>query len=96
MNVLTNLGLDWPVLGLYLLPPLAFSVVLFLLRRVSKGRSRLRRIGTGTVMLCVFAVGSTVELSPAHSSRFEEMMLAAVLFTLVLVLDWRLTAHRGD
>jgi hypothetical protein len=96
MNALSNLGLDWPILGFYLLPPAAFAVVLFILRSIVKGRSRLRRAGTWVAMLCVFAVGWTVNLSASHTGQFEEGMLAGFAIVFVLVVDWLLVKEHGD
>lgn len=94
MNTLSNLGLDWPIFGLYLIPPAALAVVLFLLRSVAMDRSLLRRAGTGVAMLCIFAVGWAVNLSESQTGQFEEGMLAGLAIVLVLVVDWLLVKER--
>jgi drug/metabolite transporter (DMT)-like permease len=96
MSILSYLGVDWPIAGLYLLPIAAFAAVLFWQRKVVKGRSRLRRAGTWVVMLCVFAIGWTVNLSARHTGQFEEGMMAGLAIVFVLIVDWFLVKEQDD
>jgi hypothetical protein len=96
MTLLAYLGLDWPIVAFYLLPPVALALVLCLLRSVVKGRSRLRRAGTLVTMLCIFGIAWTGNISENHTANFEEGILAGFAIAFVLLVDWLVTKAYED
>jgi hypothetical protein len=91
MSILTDIGIDWMPLRYYLLGPIGIALALFILPASSlKNRLLFRRIGAGFAMLWNIGMAFAIDLSAHHVSRFEELLLSALVLILVLFLDWKL------